>query len=467
MSDSPPEDFTYQSGFGSTFESEAIPGALPVGRNSPQKCPFGLYAEQLSGTAFTAPRHENQRSWFYRIRPSVCHVPFKRIPSSQLVRSFSVLDDASKEVECYATPNQLRWSPFTLPAESNVDFVQGLHTICGQGNPSQRAGLAIHVYTCNASMNKRALYNSDGDFLFVPQDGSLRVKTEMGRLLVKPGEILVVPRGIRFSIELVDKSARGYVLEVFDRHFELPDLGPIGANGLANPRDFLYPCAHYEDVDEDWEIVNKYQGYLFATTQDHSPFDVVAWHGNYAPYKYDLARFNTINTVSFDHPDPSIYTVLTVKSGQPGVALADFVIFPPRWMVAENTFRPPWYHRNWFESRPTDGSMAEFMGLISGGYDAKKEGFTPGGASLHSIGTPHGPDRDVFEAASTEKLEPYKLRPDGLAFMFETNQFLSVTKWALGMVDGGNPTLQPDYYKCWQGIKKHFDPTNPNAGPVQ
>ena len=311
-------------------------------------------------------------------------------------------------------------------------------------------------------MHRTAFYNSDGDLLVVPQQGPLAIQTELGHLEVKPGEIAVLQRGIRFSIAVDEQlhASRGYVLEIFDRRFELPDLGPIGANGLANPRDFLHPVAAYEDIDDPaspFTIITKFQGTLFASSQQHSPFDVVAWHGNYVPYKYDLSRFNTINTVSYDHPDPSIFTVLTAKSATPGVALADFVIFPPRWMVAENTFRPPYYHRN---------CMSEFMGLISGGYDAKQHGFVPGGASLHSIMTAHGPDRDTFEKASTDELKPLKLRPDGLAFMFETNHMLAVTKWALEKIPGhGGDVLQDDYYLCWQGLGKYFDPNDIHAGP--
>ncbi|KAJ2991655.1 hypothetical protein HDV02_003653 [Globomyces sp. JEL0801] len=461
--------YSYNSGFNNHFATEALPNALPTACNSPQKVNYGLIAEQLSGTAFTLPRNENLHSWLYRIRPAAVHRPFSKLPTS-LVNNF----DTHSSDQCESTPNQLRWSPFPIP-DTPIDFSMGINTVCGQGNPSTRTGisllfllfigLAIHVYGCNTGMKKKAMYNSDGDFLIVPQLGDLNVKTEMGHLHVSPGEILVIPgiikyliSSIRFAVDFTDGPRRGYILEVYDRHFELPDLGPIGSNGLANPRDFLYPVAAYEDIDDTtYEIINKYQGHLFAAQQDHSPFDVVAWHGNYAPFKYDLAKFNTINTVSYDHPDPSIFTVLTVKSGQPGVALADFVIFPPRWMVAENTFRPPYFHRN---------CMAEFMGLISGGYDAKEEGFVPGGASLHSIMTGHGPDADVFSKASTEKLQPVKLRPDGLAFMFETNQSLSVSKWALSNEKHmGGSVLQSEYYTCWTRMKKFFDPNNINAGP--
>ncbi|KAJ3231284.1 hypothetical protein HDU81_003890 [Chytriomyces hyalinus] len=434
------ENIKYLSGFGNEFATEALEGALPEGQNSPQVCPYGLYAEQISGTAFTAPRGLNQRTWVYRIRPSVSHTPY-----SQAVRP------AALASELVSTPNQLRWSPFKMPeAGENVTFVQGLKTVCGYGDPSMRAGIATLIYTANANMStqRQSFYNADGDMLIVPQQGTLLIRTEMGLLRVAPTEIVVIPRGIKFSVDLPDGPSRGYICETFDRHWELPDLGPIGANGLANPRDFLHPIAAYEDIDTGapFTIFTKYQSNFFSLQQAHSPFDVVAWHGNYTPFKYDLKLFNAVNTVTFDHMDPSIFTVLTVKTGNPGVALADFVIFPPRWMVAENTFRPPWFHRN---------CMSEFMGLISGGYDAKAEGFSPGGASLHSAFSAHGPDVATFEKASAEELKPIKLRPDGLAFMFETSLMMSVSKWAL---EECGDTLQKEYYSVWQGMPKKFNP---------
>lgn len=348
-----------------------------------------------------------------------------------------------------STPNQLRWSPFAFPPPgTHVTFVQGLKTIAAAGDPSTRTGLSILTYTCNTSMHRTAFYSADGDMLIVPQQGRLVLTTEMGILDVAPTEIVVVPRGIKFKIDVVDGDSRGYILETYDRRWELPDLGPIGANGLANPRDFLYPVAAYEDIDTGtpFTIISKYQGAMFLLQQAHSPFDVVAWHGNFAPFKYDLKRFNAINTVSFDHPDPSIFTVLTVKSGTPGVALADFVIFPPRWMVAENTFRPPWFHRN---------CMTEFMGLICGEYDAKADGFQPGGASLHSAYTAHGPDAATFiKASSTETPQvPVKIPETNLAFMFETSLMLSVSRWAIE-----EAPLQKSYFKCWEDMPKLFDP---------
>lgn len=394
------------------------------------------------------PRHLNLKSWLYRIRPSAAaHSPFqpyhrKNDALGSLVSSFTAS-------ECFITPNQLRWSPFELPSASvtsSVDFVDALQTVCGAGDPVMRSGIAIHVYTANCSMDKKVIQNSDGDLLIVPQQGTLNIRTEFGYLSVAPNEIAVIQRGIRFSVELTDGKARGYILEVFSGHFELPDLGLIGANGLANPRDFMSPVASFEDLDENftYTIVNKFQGQLFQATQPHSPFDVVAWHGNYVPYKYDLNRFNTINSVSFDHIDPSIFTVLTCKSVTPGLPIADFVIFPPRWAVQEWTFRPPYFHRN---------CASEFMGLIRGSYEAKKEGFLPGGASLHNMMTPHGPDVATVEAAQKAELKPVRVADDTQAFMFESSLMLATTNWAMLKSE----KLQENYGKhSWGNIKKHF-----------
>ncbi len=430
------EQFDYQSGFGSEFASEALPGALPVGQNSPQKCPYGLYAEQLSGTPFTAPRSSNRRSWLYRIRPSVMHKPYRQI-SNGLVRG-------TPFNEVVTSPNQMRWSPFAIPKEKK-DFIDGLITIAGNGDTSMHSGVAVHIYACNESMRDRFFYNADGEILIVPQLGRVIFHTEFGRIEAAPGEIVVIPRGIKFRVELLEGQARGYICENFSGQFRLPDLGPIGANGLANPRDFLTPVASYEDREGEFRTVSKFLGNLWESEYDHSPLNIVAWHGNYAPYKYDLRRFNCINSVTFDHPDPSIYTVLTSPSEIPGTANADFVIFPPRWMVAEHTFRPPWFHRNF---------MNEFMGLVYGEYDAKAEGFLPGGASLHNCMAGHGPDAATFERASNAELKPQFLG-DTLAFMFETRFVCRPTKYAVETAE-----LQHEYYECWQDLKKHFNPNS-------
>ena len=428
-------DLRYQSGFGNEFATEAVAGALPPGQNAPQTAPLGLYTEQVSGTAFTMPRTANRRSWAYRIRPSVMHPPYQAFSEQGLLRSTPFNEVA-------APPNQFRWSPFEIPKEP-TDFIRGLRTLAGNGDLQTHVGFAIHVYVANQSMTDRFFYNADGELLIVPQTGRLRVHTEFGILDTAPCEICVVPRGIKFRVELLDGHARGYICENYGASFRLPDLGPIGANGLANARDFLTPVAAYDDREGRFEVIAKFQGSLWLTEFDHSPLDVVAWHGNYAPYKYDLNRFNTIGTISFDHPDPSIFTVLTAPSEIAGTANVDFVIFPPRWLVAEHTFRPPWFHRNF---------MNEFMGLIVGAYDAKEEGFLPGGASLHNCMAGHGPDADTFAKASKAKLEPVHLT-DTLAFMFETRYVCRPTKYAL---DGAE--LQQEYFECWQSLKRNFNP---------
>ncbi len=421
-------DLVYQPGFGNELSTEALPGALPIGRNSPQRPPRGLYAEQLSGTAFTAPRASARRSWLYRLRPSAEHPPYRAIDAG-LLRS-------APFAEAPITPNRLRWDPPPPPPRS-TDFVDGLVTVAGNGDVATMTGMAAHLYFADRSMKGRVFFDADGELLLVPAVGALRLVTELGILDVAPGEIAVVPRGVRFRVELAGGPVRGYVCESYGAPFRLPELGAIGANGLASPRDFLAPVAAFEDVAEPTELVQKFQGGLFATTLDRSPLDVVAWHGSYAPYKYDLARFNTIGTVSFDHPDPSIFTVLTAPSELPGTASVDFVIFPPRWLVAEDTFRPPWFHRN---------VMSELMGLVRGGYDAKAEGFSPGGMSLHNCMSAHGPDVATAARASSAALAPHKL-DDTLAFMFESRWPLRPTRWALE-----TPALQRDYDACWRGF---------------
>jgi homogentisate 1,2-dioxygenase len=424
----------YMSGFGSHFETEAVDGALPRGRNSPQRPAYGLYAEQLSGTAFTAPRHENRRSWLYRMRPTADHPPYARYDGAKLF--------APGTVDEPLPPNRLRWDPpEDLP--EGADFVDGMATMLANRDPADLEGVAVHLFRASKSMERRVFVDADGELLLIPQEGAIRVVTELGILELEPGWVGLVPRGVKFRVE-VDGEARGYVAENHGLPFRLPELGPIGANGLANPRDFEAPVAWYEDKDEPTEVIQKSLGSLWATTLDHSPLDVVAWHGNYAPWRYELAKFNTINTVSFDHPDPSIFTVLTSPSNVPGRANADFVIFPPRWMVAEDTFRPPWYHRN---------VMSEFMGLIEGRYDAKEEGFVPGGMSLHNMMLAHGPDASGFEKASQAELKPQKLA-DTMAFMFETRFPQMLTRYA-----AETDTRQDDYAGCWTDLKKRFNGT--------
>jgi len=417
----------YLTGFGGHFETEAVAGALPKGRNSPQRPAFGLYAEQLSGSSFTSPRHENRRSWLYRMRPTADHRPFSRYDRAPLFEAAAAGEPLA--------PNRLRWDP---PADlpTGKDFVDGMVTMLVNRSPDVLEGVAVHLYRAERSMERRVFVNADGELVITPQLGTLRVATEFGRLEVPPGSVAVVPRGVKFRVQ-VDGEARGYVAENHGLPFRLPDLGPIGANGLANPRDFETPVAWFEDSDEPTEVIQKSLGSLWTTTLDHSPLDVVAWHGNYAPYRYDLSRFNTIGSISFDHPDPSIFTVLTSPSNVAGRANADFVIFPPRWMVGEDTFRPPWFHRN---------VMSEAMGLIYGAYDAKAEGFAPGGLSLHNLMSGHGPDLDSWRKASEAELKPTKIEGT-MAFMVETCWPYRPTPFALDRA-------QPDYDQAWAGFPK-------------
>jgi homogentisate 1,2-dioxygenase len=423
---------SYLSGFGNEHATEAVAGALPEGQNSPQAHGLGLYTEQISGTAFTAPRAANRRTWLYRIRPSAMHPPFKRLPDGLL--------RAAPFDEMAPPPNRLRWNPLTMPS-APTDFIDGLVTMAGNGDLAAQTGIAIHVYRATKPMTERVFIDADGELLIVPQQGRLMLHTELGALEVTPGEIAVLPRGLRFRVELPDGAARGYVCENYGALLRLPELGPIGANALANPRDFLAPVAAYEDLDAPIQLVQKFAGHLWAADYDHSPLDVVAWHGNYVPYKYDLARFNVLGSVSFDHPDPSIYTVLTAPSDTVGMANVDFVIFPPRWMVAEHSFRPPWFHRN---------MMSEFMGLVRGIYDSKAEGFLPGGMSLHNSMAAHGPDAATFDKATRATLTPQFIA-ETLAFMFETRYVVRPTRFALECAE-----LQPDYDACWQGFRKSF-----------
>ena len=417
----------YLTGFGGHFESEAVEGALPKGRNSPQRPPFGLYAEQLSGSSFTSARHENRRSWLYRMRPTADHRPFVAYEGAPLFA-------APPSTEPLA-PNRLRWDPPQLPEGS--DFLDGLATMLHARKPEELEGCAVHVYRATKDMDGRVFVDADGELVIVPQQGAIELQTELGRLEVAPGSIGVVPRGVKFRVRLIDGEARGYVAENYGLPFRLPELGPIGSNGLANSRDFETPVAAFEDKDDPTEVVQKSLGHLWTTTLDHSPLDVVAWHGNYGPYRYDLSRFNVINSVSFDHPDPSIFTVLTSPSNVPGRANADFVIFPPRWMVAEDTFRPPWFHRN---------VMSEAMGLIHGAYDAKAEGFAPGGLSLHNLMSGHGPDIESWRKASEAELKPLKIEGT-MAFMVETCWPYRPTAYAL-------EHAQADYDEAWAGFPK-------------
>ena len=426
------ETLRYQSGFGNDFATEALPGALPIGQSNPKRPAYGLYTEELSGTAFTAPRSANRRSWTYRIRPSAVHEPFTPIAPG-LIRS-------APFNEVQTPPNQLRWRPLPIPT-TPTDFVAGLVTIGGNGDPAQQVGAAVHLYAANASMLDRFFYDADGELLIVPEQGALLIRTEFGVLHVAPGEICVIPRGVKFRVELTGPVARGYLCENYGPHWRLPELGPIGTNGLANTRDFQAPVAAFEERDGDFRVVAKFLGGLWEAKIDHSPLDIVAWHGTCTPYKYDLRLFNCINTVTYDHPDPSIFCVLAAPSAIPGTANIEFALIPSRWSVAMNTFRPPPFHRN---------VASEFVGLVQGTYLGKGEGFYPGCASLHNCMAGHGPDNEAFERGMAADDSPQYLA-DTLTIVFETQLVIKPTRFALE-----TELLERDYYRHWQGLTKHF-----------
>lgn len=432
----------YLFGFGNEHQSEALPGALPIGQFSPQRPPYGLYAEQLSHSAFTVGRQRNRRSWLYRIRPAVLHGEFAPLETT----AFSGASESpcSPANLASASLNQQRWSPFAFP-ETSCDFLQGVRKLAANGSARNHQGIAIYYYTANSNTEQRYFYNADAETLLIPQQGELQLDTEFGQLKLSPGHIAVIPRGVKHRITLLASQARGYLCENYASPFELPDRGLIGANGLANERDFYYPRAQFEEQEQTAELWCKFDGELYCAELQHSPFDVVAWCGNSAPYGYDLAHFNVINSVSFDHPDPSIFTVLSSPSPLAGIANCDFVIFPPRWLVSEHSFRPPYFHRN---------IMSEFMGLIRGEYDGKATGFLPGGASLHNCMAAHGPDTQAFERASNAALQPQRYE-NTLAFMLETSMPLNLTAHACL-----HPSRQRDYRQCWDGLVSHFDAQN-------
>jgi len=425
----------YMPGFGNDFETEALPGALPQGQNSPQRCNYGLYAEQLSGSPFTAPRGANERSWLYRMRPSVSHIRrFRRI-------DLPFWKTAPHIVEHDLPLGPLRWSPPPFP-EGETTFLTGLRTVTTAGDVYTQVGMSTNLYFAHRAMEDEYFFDADGELMIAPVKGELLIFTELGQIAVKAGEIAVIPRGMKFKASPIGGPSSGYVCENYGAKFTLPERGPIGANCLANSRDFKTPVAAYEERERPCRVIVKWCGQFHATEIDHSPLDVVAWHGNYAPYKYDLRTFSPVGALLFDHPDPSIFTVLTAPSGEAGTANIDFVIFPERWLVAEHSFRPPWYHMN---------IMSEFMGLLYGQYDAKEAGFTPGGFSLHNMMLPHGPDKTAFDKASQTDLKPVKLT-NTMAFMWETRFPQQLTRYAATLA-----TLQDNYADCWSGLGKLFD----------
>jgi len=421
----------YMSGFGNEFQSEAVAGALPQGQNSPQKCAFGLYSELVSGTVFTAPRALNRRSYLFRTRPTVAQPDFQRCELANF---------KTPPLEFPPYPMAMRWDPYPLEL-ARGDFLDGMTTICGNGSPVQQSGLAIHTYCANRSMTGRAFSNADGEMLILPQHGGIRVTTEVGLLEAAPGELVLIPKGMKFRVDLLSDVARGFVCENFGHPFVLPELGLIGSNGLANACDFLTPVAHFEDSDEPVELVHKYAGAFWSATMGHSPFNVVAWRGNWAACKFDMHRFVVLGAQMVDHPDPSIFCALTSPSHPVAGGNVDFMILPPRWLVAEHTFRPPGFHRS---------AVAEFLALIQGAHDTRASRFAPGASSLHNNWTAHGPDVATHDKGRVAELVPTKFE-ETLVIMLDSRFPYEI---APGGMDG--PHRQLDCTSSWQGFQKRF-----------
>lgn len=430
----------YLSGFGSTVQSEALPGAVPAGQNSPHHPPYGLHAEQINGVPFTVPRFGNARTWMYRIRPSVNHGEFSPREGGQFGLTY---------LEGAAGPDLLGWCPRPMPDEA-TDFLDGLATVVGSGHPSDGPGFALHSYVATKDMVDVALYDADGDLMILPDTGRLRLQSELGWLEVGPGQLAVIPRGLVFSVALVDGPARGFVGETYGRHFHLPERGPIGSNGLADERHFEMPVAAWEDreVSDGFVIVAKMGGRLYEARRSHSPFDVVGWHGKYAPYRYDLARFNAMGTVTWDHPDPSIYTVMSAPLHEAGQNLADLVVFPnPRYEVAQHTFRPPFFHRN----------AATELNFIVKGPSNPSEVFTRGGLFMTPPFSAHGVAVETIERtlaqSEDEASQPKKMAGSSLWLQFESALPLRVSPWAMQ-----TPYRRPNFRAFAQGVEPTFDP---------
>eukprot|EP00484_Ammonia_sp_Unknown_P021843 CAMPEP_0197029846 /NCGR_PEP_ID=MMETSP1384-20130603/9208_1 /TAXON_ID=29189 /ORGANISM="Ammonia sp." /LENGTH=489 /DNA_ID=CAMNT_0042459085 /DNA_START=118 /DNA_END=1587 /DNA_ORIENTATION=+ len=459
----------YTAGMQSYGESEALEGALPIAQNTPQKCPYGLYAEQINGTSFTTPRHYNLRSFLYKISPTVQRTSFEPLLSPYIVNDFSSSNRSIADTYC---PNVQRWNPQQIDTDSceKTKFYQGLRTLCGAGDTSTKTGMSIYLYAFNENMLDTSFCNADGDILIVPQNRTLLIRTEFGCMEVPPKFIAVIQRGIHFSVmynpneqsqsDDDDQFARGYIAEIYEGHFAIPELGPIGSAGLANCRDFETVTASFEHDDSikdyGYRVVHKFGGKLYECERNEaSIYDVVAWHGNYAPYRYDLSKFCAVFSVSYDHTDPSVLTVLTAQSLDPGVAVCDFVIFPPRWQVMQNTFRPPYYHRN---------VMSEFVGNIHG--DIKDTSFIGGTSQVHPVFTPHGVPSDVankliHEVSPEDNNKPMPPKYTDLEFMFESKYNWKFTTWSQEADNGASTKglLQADFLKGRYDTFRHsFDP---------
>jgi homogentisate 1,2-dioxygenase len=434
------DPYSYQVGFGNRFATEAVPGALPTGgRNLPQRCEYDLYSEQLNATSFISSRQTMQHLWFYRIRPAVAHKPLRAFAMKHdMVAAFV---GHNKDVKF--TPFTFEWGPLEQPSETEpVNFYQGIRTIAGHGDPTSKEGLAVHQYAASVSMGSEAFVNHDGDFLIIPVQGRLDIQTELGRMMVRPGEFCVIQAGLRFKVVLPDGPVHGYVQEIFGSHYELPDLGPIGSNGLALPRDFEIPVASFDMDSSEWEVVLKLAGELYHYKQNHTPFDVVAWHGNYAPYKYDITKILALSS-SKDQLDPSAYCILTAKSKIPGVSLSDFCAFTPKWVNSLDSFRPPYYHRT---------VASEMMGMVYGTYAGSSKTLSPGALTCDNSYVAHGESYQAWKKATSAVLEPQYQGEASLSFMFHMSSHVGVTKFAMER----HARTKPPPEHLWDDLQGEF-----------
>ncbi|RSL87550.1 hypothetical protein CDV31_016235 [Fusarium ambrosium] len=430
------EKYTYLNGLGNLHQSEAFPDAVPLVNSYPQHAKYGLRSEKVSGTSFTAtPRSQNLWSFLYRARPSYNHGTFELWNQH--------LETANPSRPKHLTPNSYVWPTFNV---TKGDWT-AQHLLGGNGSPTDKTGVAIWLFHVNKDMPPQTVFSSqDGEALIVPQTGALDIQTEYGKLLVRQQEIAVIPRGIKYRVTLPEgKEARGYVLELYQGHFRLPELGIIGSIGLANPRDFQVPTASFDGKIEsqgdtqvavandgrgEWTIISRLDTKLWFATQDSTPFDVAGWQGTLYPYKYDVRRFNYIGNLNYDHADPSVFVVLTSQSygKEPGTAVVDFAAVGEHWHPAQHTLRVPWYHRN---------TASEFVFPIIAEQDPKSrlntsDTFGPWGAWLNANMVTHGSNEQEYaEWQAKDTLTPMKLQDFGVtSAIIETEATLLLTDWA-------------------------------------
>lgn len=437
--------------------SEAVSGAVPAVNNSPQKPPLGLRTERISGGSFVAPRELSYQTWLYRLRASIAHSDWARLRVSGADEGYG---PPSPVRPANVTPNSRLWGGFPAPAAGS-HWANGQQLLGRNGDPQAKEGMALWVFSVTASMPPRQAFASlDGEALVIPQSGALDIQTELGRLVVRQNEIAVIPRNVRYRVCLPEgKPCRGYVCELYQGHFRLPDLGVIGSTGLANVRDFQVPKAFVDATvhshlgttqapgpgaptgvdDGEWSIVARLVGNLWHCTQAHTPFDVVGWHGTCYPFKYDLARFCALGNLVFDEHDPSLFVVLTARhhGAEPTTAVVDFAVIPPRWMAARDTNWLPYFHRN---------TMQEFFGPIvalqDGAHPLNATGetnrFAPFGAGLNGCMSTHGPSERDFQAArARDTTTPAFVGGDeGVTiFLVETERPLLLSDWAMECSD--------------------------------